>query len=141
MEIKLDKMSLFETSGFSMWPFLKEGSKLIIKNVSVLSLKVGDIILYRANNQQICHRLIKKIKNKGGYLLYIRGDNSLSSPEIINEDAYLGKVIGVLKNGKIVTFRGIRPYLINRVIVLIAPLISLGIRIIKSKKYHEYFKK
>ncbi|MBU2436492.1 MAG: S24/S26 family peptidase, partial [Candidatus Omnitrophica bacterium] len=67
---------LFKTSGFSMWPFLRGGQKIIIKKVLVRDLKVGDLILYRKDNQTICHRLIKKTREGQGQMLYVRGDNA-----------------------------------------------------------------
>ncbi|MFH1504505.1 MAG: nucleotidyltransferase family protein [Candidatus Omnitrophota bacterium] len=54
-------LSFFETSGFSMWPFIKQGQKLIIKKILPESLKIGDIILYQEDNQKVCHRLVKKV--------------------------------------------------------------------------------
>ena len=68
---ELADLSFFETTGFSMWPFLKAGEKLLIKKTPTENLKVGDIIIYRGDNQLVCHRLIKKIKQRERYLLYV----------------------------------------------------------------------
>ncbi len=128
---ELADLSFFETTGFSMWPFLKAGEKLLIKKTPTEKLKVGDIIIYRADNQLVCHRLIKKIKEKEGYLLYVRGDSSVSWPEPITEEMFLGKAISIIKNGKVVTLNQMKGQLINRLIVLVAPSVSWGIKIAK----------
>ena len=61
---ELTNLSFFETTGSSMWPFLRAGEKLIIKRTPTEDLKIGDIIIYRGKSQLVCHRLIKKIKEK-----------------------------------------------------------------------------
>ena len=128
---KLADLSFFETTGFSMWPFLRAGEKLLIKKTPTGYLKVGDIIIYRTERQLVCHRLVKKIKQRERCLLYVRGDSSVSSPEPITEEMFLGKAMGIIKNGKIVALNQMKGQLINRLIVLVAPSISWGIRITK----------
>ncbi len=128
---ELADLSFFETTGFSMWPFLKAGEKLLIKKTPTENLKVGDIIIYRADNQLVCHRLIKKTKERERYLLYVRGDSSVSGPEPITEEMFLGKAISIIKNGKIITLHQMKGQFINRLIVLVAPLVSWGIKIAK----------
>lgn len=121
----------YETTGYSMWPFIRAGEKLIVKKLPVENLRAGDVILYWSNNQLICHRLVKKVKNKQKYLLYARGDNSTSSPELIEEEAYLGKAAGIVKNNEIFSFTGWKAYFFNRVIILIGPWIGLSAKIIR----------
>lgn len=113
-----------ETKGFSMWPFLKEGTKLIIKKVSFLTLKVGDIILYEKDGNKICHRVVRKIVKDAGARLFVRGDNSISSPEEIDEEMFCGKVIGYFNGSKIKNFLGFKSVVFSRTIVLIAPFLS-----------------
>ena len=128
---ELANLSFFETTGFSMWPFLRGGEKLIIKRTPIGNLKVGGIIIYRANNQLVCHRLIRKAKERERYMLYARADGSLSSPEPVTEEMFLGQAVSIIRNGKIISLNGTKRQLINRVIVLVAPLVSRGTRAIK----------
>jgi len=120
---------LFETNGFSMWPFLNAEERLIIKKTSIEDLRVGDIILYRSDNQLVCHRLVRKVKEKERYLLYARGDNSFSAPELVRQERLFGRAIGIIKNGKMLSLTGRKQQFINRFIVLIAPLVCIGIKI------------
>ncbi len=126
---ELADLSFFKTTGFSMWPFLKAGEKLLIKETPTEKLKIGDIVIYRAGSQLVCHRLIKKIRERERYLLYVRGDSSVSSPESITEEMFLGKAMGIIRNGKIITLNQMKGQLINRLIVLVAPSVSRGIKI------------
>lgn len=121
----------FETTGFSMWPFLKTGERIVVKKVTPEDLKIGDIILYHFNNQMVCHRLAKKAAYGSGYLLYTWGDASPNLGEPITEKALVGKVISILRNGRVINFIGIWCCFINRFIVEFAPFIRIGIKIIR----------
>ena len=132
MELKKSTdLSFFETTGFSMWPFLRGGEKLIVKRTATEDLKIGDIIIYRTKDPLACHRLIKKIKKEGKYIFYVRGDNSTSLPEPIAEEMFLGKVVSIVKDANVIALNRLKWRFINRVIVLVAPLISWGVRIIR----------
>jgi len=121
----------FETMGFSMWPFLRAERKLIVRKCPPEILGVGDIILYKANNQTVCHRLIRKIKRGESYLLYVRGDNSTSSAELVSEKMFLGRATAIIKNGKIISLDGIKQRAVNLVVVQVAPLVSRVNRMIR----------
>lgn len=121
----------FNASGYSMWPFLKDGEKVIVKEIPIEQLRVGDIILYRADNKSVCHRLVNKIKDAGRYMLYVRGDNSLSAPQIIAEDMYKGKVVAVISNGKFIDLVTKSQNVLNFIVVKIAPLISWANKMVK----------
>jgi hypothetical protein len=122
---------LFEATGYSMWPFLVPGDKIIAKIIAIDNLKSGDIILHNEEGQVICHRLIKKTKIDDKYSLYVRGDNSCSIERIPQKD-YCGKVIGVLRKNRMISLSGPGSHMIGRIIVFFAPCVSYGMRIIKS---------
>ena len=123
------EISFYETTGFSMWPFLRAGEKVIIKRTPAGNLRTGDIILYRANNQLVCHRLVKRVKQGERYRLFARADSSYSRPETVTEEMFLGQAISIIKNGKVINMRQRKWQLINRLIVLVAPLLSRSILI------------
>ena len=123
----------FDTSGYSMWPFLKQGTRVIVKKTSLAHLAVGDIVLYKStSNDFVCHRVVRKLKNHNGHVIYVRGDNSLSLPEIINESRFLGKVAGIVKNSKkVIVLNSIKWRIVNRLIVMISPLVVMVNKIAK----------
>lgn len=116
-------ISLFETTGFSMWPFLRPKEKLIVKKVPEKHLKVGDIILYQAYDKLVCHRLVKKTENKGKVVLHARGDNSGFSCEPVTQEMFLGKVVGIVKRDKIIGLDSQTRQYVNRLIVTISPIV------------------
>lgn len=121
----------FDTIGFSMWPFLRGGEKLVIKKAAIKDLVTGDIILYQSDNKIVCHRLIEKIRDKQDRRFYARGDSSYSLPELVKEEMLLGKAIGIIKNGKMINLCSGRQKLINYFIVIIAPFTSRMLRALK----------
>ena len=125
LNAKSQDLIFIDVSGFSMWPFLRPGQKLVIKKISMGDLKIGDIVLYMANNQLVCHRLVKKVIDKKKNVFYVRGDNSLSLSEPLQKEMFLGKVMGALRNGKMINFVGWKQQFINRLIVEIAPLVTI----------------
>lgn len=124
-----EDLLFFETSGFSMWPFIRPKEKLVIKKFPADDLRAGDIILYRVNNQLICHRLVRKNKD----FLYTRGDNSLSAPEPITREMFIGKVVGIIKNNRTINLTSWRNRLINSFMVVIVPLIIKSLKPVYMK--------
>ena len=106
---------LIKAAGFSMWPFVKDGDRLIVKKLKVQDLKIGDIILYKDgnNSQNICHRFVKKIESKDGFMLFARADAGgiLSGP--ISEDNLIGRVIGIIRDGKVMNLRTRQQIVLN----------------------------
>jgi signal peptidase I len=136
MEIKSDKivtdnnhnLFFFDATGFSMWPFVKQGEKLIVKKAPMQDLMIGDIILYRKDKQLVCHRLVRKIIDNEEYCLYARGDNTKFLLEPITEQMFFGKAVGKIKNGRIISLTGRRQQIINRFIIMVSPLINIGVK-------------
>lgn len=121
-ELLKHNLSLFQTQGFSMWPFVKAKEKLLIKPDCFASLKVGDIVLYQHQENLVAHRLIKIAKRKNEKLFFVRGDNCTSSPERINEAMFRGRAVGIIREGKIVNLTTRKQLILNRLIVVFAPL-------------------
>ena len=127
-----EDLLLFEATGFSMWPFIKQEEKLIVKKTPMMDLMIGDIILYRKDKQLVCHRLVRKIIDNEEYCLYTRGDNTKFLLEPITEQMFFGKAVGKIKNGRIISLTGKRQQIINRLIIIVSPLINIGIKIGKA---------
>ncbi len=110
--------------GYSMWPFLKSGQKILVKKTIGPDFRAGDLILYRVDGQFICHRLVKKENRNGNWLFYCRGDASCDK-EAINERVVEGKVAAVVFGRKIISLE--TPWQRLRAIVilfLLAPVLA-----------------
>lgn len=91
----------FQAKGWSMRPLIRDGDFIIVSPIENSSIKTGDVVFYSATgNKVIVHRLIRKYKQKGKITVLIKGDASFSSPEKIDIQNVLGKVIAIERNGQ-----------------------------------------
>ena len=80
--------------GWSMWPTIKPGTSISISRVEMSELQPGDLIAFTRAEHFVVHR-IEEIKSNGAYTIYTRGDANLRRDELITEDNFCGKVIGI----------------------------------------------
>jgi len=72
----------------------------------------------------ICHRFIKRVKREEGYFINTQADAScLSEPEAIREEMFLGKVIGIMHNKRVVNLEWVGQRYINILIIIFTPLL------------------
>ncbi len=82
--------------GNSMFPFIMDGDRVLIKDEDFEKLKCGDVITYRINNNYITHRIIHKFN---GYLL-TKGDHLYFPDHYIERNSFVGKVIIIERKNK-----------------------------------------
>jgi signal peptidase I len=87
-------------SGFSMFPFLKEGDVALIKKVEINALKIGDVIVFKHGQKMIAHRLMEINQNEEHYTLTTKGDTSKKIDPLFNEADYVGKIISFNRKEK-----------------------------------------
>jgi len=92
----------YDTAGWSMYPFIKSGDKIIVKSVPLERLHVGDIILFNSEGKTVCHRIIRIKRERGGLVVMSRGDSQFGKGESVTKDMVLGKVIGLYKGKRVV---------------------------------------
>jgi len=91
----------FQAKGFSMRPFIQDGDFITVSPVENSSVRIGDVVFYStAENNTIVHRIIKKYKKNGRMTLVIKGDASFGSPEKVDMQNVLGKVVAIERNGR-----------------------------------------
>lgn len=125
-----------ETSGFSMRPFIKGKERIIVRKADLKNFRIGDVVVFKKNGALICHRLVKKAKFKGRYIIFCRGDNS-SSAEMVMEDAVEGRVTAIIKNNKVIDFNSPVQHAVNFTIVFISPWLIKVLRKLKSHFYND----
>ena len=120
-----------ESKGYSMYPFLRNRSKVLVKETPFNNLKVGDIIVYRSSSQMICHRLVRKLDQGDNKILYVRGDAARGLGEPVTEQMLIGKVVGITKDNRVIMLTGKWRKIINILIVRFGPFIAEATRLIK----------
>jgi len=108
-----DKQDYIYTSvgiGWSMEPYIENGDTIVVltDDYPGFFANVGDILVFQYNDMAVAHR-IYNIQN-GRY--YVKGDNNVNAdPWIIDSGAVIGKIIGVVDGGNIIT-----KYIINQIV-------------------------
>ncbi len=93
----------FQASGWSMRPFIRDGDFLVVSPIENSSIKTGDVVFcITTENKVIVHRVIKKYKKDkdNRITMLIKGDATFSSPEKVEMQNVLGKVVEVERNGQ-----------------------------------------
>jgi signal peptidase I len=81
--------------GSSMLPYLKDGDVIAVSKCD--NFEIGDVVVYKAENEYIVHRIIDIVK-AGTHIFYItKGDNCTAADRIIPASAVVGKQVGVIK--------------------------------------------
>lgn len=91
----------FNPRGVSMLPTLhNDGDRVVIKKAD--ELNVNDIALYKRGSQLVLHRVVKVYQNKSKKLrgYGFCGDNQCKVEKVIPENAIVGKVVIIYRNGK-----------------------------------------
>jgi signal peptidase I len=127
-----EDLEFFETAGLSMWPFLGPGERLIIKRVTAGDLRIGDLVIYREGDMTVCHRLVKKTKSNREYLLYARGDSATRAPDPVRPEILIGRVVGRIKNGRVINVMAPGRRFAARLIVIVAPWLIHAVRAVKK---------
>ncbi len=78
------------TRGFSMFPLITTGDRIIIKRDR--SPSPGDVIVFKRNDELVCHRLRKIFMKNGITFFQTMGDNQFKLDEPITPSEILGKV-------------------------------------------------
>ena len=91
------------TKGTSMWPLLKEGQcRVKVAAVEGITLKKGDIILYRRKDGTLVLHRILKVEN--GIFLTC-GDHQWKQIEKVEEKQILAVAQGIFRNGRYIDDR------------------------------------
>ena len=93
----------FQAKGWSMRPFIRDGDFIVVSPIENSSIKTGDVVFYlTTENKIIVHRVIRKHeKYKDNRItMLIKGDATFSSPEKVEMQNVLGKVVAVERNGQ-----------------------------------------
>lgn len=81
-------------SHWSMYPLFEKQSAVKLRNVSIKDLCLGDIVVYKKDQNLIAHRYIRIVKIKNEKTIITKGDNVASFDHyFVAEEELLGKII------------------------------------------------
>lgn len=103
------------TRGLSMFPLIYTGDRITVSPAK--DLVIRDIILYKRDDQLVCHRLVR-VFEKGGVKYYqTQGDSFFGLDEPVTAGQILGKVIRIERDNVSIA---------RRILLLIHPILKFG---------------
>ena len=106
--------------GSSMWPMLRTGDTVIVAH-GIQPFRPGDILLYRAGERLVLHRLLRR---QAGDLLVLAGDTLPYSDPAIPLAAVLGRAVAVEAGGLAYSLDSRAARLAGRILAASQPLRS-----------------
>jgi ATP-binding cassette subfamily B protein len=91
----------FNMQGFSMFPTLKEGDSGIVEKWNPEDLVAGDIVVFKANNKLVAHRLIQVAIRDGVQWFTAKGDKNTFTDEPFTAEAFVGKMTSFQRKNRL----------------------------------------
>ena len=82
----------------SMMPLLQIGDKVLVHSVKPAEIRVGDLMVYKSNDNLIVHRVIRKYDS----LSFIQKGDNAATAEIVSSKDVIGTVIAIRKGNKMI---------------------------------------
>jgi ASC-1-like (ASCH) protein len=88
--------------GSSMWPDLRNGDELRLKQIGFEDIQPGDIVLFQNEHVLVAHRVLKTYVESGRAMLLLKGDNrTFADPPVFYEQV-VGRVDEASRSGKVI---------------------------------------
>ena len=111
---------------------MRPHDRIIVEETASSSLRPGDLILFYEQGRPVCHRLVRKSRLSGQFMLFARGDYSPSWKTVkVDQERCAGRVTAIVRGKRIIPAVGFREAAVGRLIVIsfpLAMLIFMGLR-------------
>ena len=87
-------------SGYSMFPFMRNGDIQTISPVPIEEIQIGDVAVFERNNDWISHRVIDIRKTNNETTLILRGDTCIQIDPLVTKENYVGKTVEFERGAK-----------------------------------------
>jgi signal peptidase I len=106
-------------SGYSMFPFMRNGDVQTISPVPIEEIKVGDVAVFERDNDWISHRVIDIRNTNNETILILRGDTCIQLDPLVTKANYIGKTVGFEREGKTRLLHSKKYKVISKVVLLL----------------------
>jgi ATP-binding cassette subfamily B protein len=90
--LNADHSLSYKLKGYSMYPTLKPGDIGFVEKCTIEDLKIGEILVFKANNMLVGHRLVDISIINGKHILTTRGDKCYNNDVSFTDEALLGRI-------------------------------------------------
>ena len=98
----------FRAEGTSMLPTIRDGESIAVASLAPRDIVRGDVVLYRRDARLLAHRVVGVRTAAAGRVFDMRGDAKAANDAPVGEDAIVGAVLSVQRNGRAVSLSGRR---------------------------------
>src|SRR3954462_12321797 len=102
-------MVQFRAEGSSMYPTIRDGETITIAPVSTEEIVRGDVLLCRHGARVLAHRLVGKTRCGAEHFFVLQGDAKAGCDAPVEASAIVGKVVNVVRGGRVVRLCGRAP--------------------------------
>lgn len=124
-------------SGYSMFPFLRNGDLLTVEPVSMDKIKRGDVVVFESEEKWIAHRVIKIRSNAEGLEFLLRGDTCVTLDPPVNKENFIGVVYEYYRLGKQRKTNGVSRKLWTKLILIKFTMYPLVARV--HLRIHQFY--
>jgi len=126
---------MFRMQGNSMYPNLRDGDMGVVQKCRTKDLRIGDIVVFRHNQNFVAHRLIRILQKDGKTFYIAQGDKNRKPDSPFAEENISGKITSFKRGERLMTIggNGLSNYMLRFRRILI-PCFNLFLRI---KSYHQ----
>lgn len=95
-----ERTLLITAGGYSMWPAIQPGDRIILSPCRPADLTAGDVVATRRDGGFVVHR-ITEIKRDSAFILFrTRGDASMASDQWVTEMDLAGQVTSIMRGDR-----------------------------------------
>ena len=96
-----DQQLSFSMQGYSMYPTLRTGDKGVVQKWDANDIRIGDIVVFKANNKLVAHRLVDVYYREGIRIFVAKGDKNNHTDEPFESSALVGKITSFQRKKRI----------------------------------------
>jgi signal peptidase I len=97
------RMVRLRADGASMHPAIRDGEAIAIESVAPEEVEPGNVLLCRHDARLLAHRVVGVTMHGAVRMFELRGDAKGANDAPVPADAVVGRVVGVWRNGRIVS--------------------------------------
>jgi ribosomal protein S18 acetylase RimI-like enzyme len=119
-----------------MVPFIRDGDLLTVQSAGVATLRVGNVILYRVDEERLAaHRVVGQRVEGACLILVVRGDAITGPGEEVATDRVLGRVVRVQRGARMLDLDRCARCAAARLWVAAAPLGPLSLEGLRKLRW------
>jgi signal peptidase I len=96
----------FRAEGISMYPTIRDGEAITVAPVAADEVVTGDVLLCRQGTRVLAHRVVDVTRCGTERIFELRGDAKISCDAPVRASAVVGRVVGVVRNGRVISLSG-----------------------------------